>query len=82
MLDNYSRLWAKEAAIREAEAKADNLPRVKLTTNKGEITLELFENEAPQAVANFVTLVKQGFYTDSPFHRVLPDFMAQGGDKD
>lgn len=80
-IDQYRQLWAKESAIRAAEAKADNLPRVKLTTTKGEITLELFENEAPQSVANFLTLVKQGFYNGSPFHRVLPGFMAQGGAK-
>jgi cyclophilin family peptidyl-prolyl cis-trans isomerase len=80
-LDAYRELWAKEAAIRAAEAKADDLPRVKLTTTKGEITLELFENEAPQSVANFLTLVKQGFFNGSPFHRVLPQFMAQGGAK-
>lgn len=80
-IDEYQRLWAKESAIRAAEAKADNLPRVKLTTTKGEITIELFENEAPQTVANFLTLVKQGFYNDTPFHRVLPGFMAQGGAK-
>jgi cyclophilin family peptidyl-prolyl cis-trans isomerase len=81
-LDEYQELWKKESAIRQAEKKADNLPRVKLTTTKGEITLELFENEAPQTVANFLTLVKQGFYNGSPFHRVLPEFMAQGGSKD
>ncbi len=79
--DEYRDLWAKEAKIRDAEAKADDLPRVKLTTTKGEITIELFENEAPQSVANFLSLVKQGFYTNSPFHRVLPGFMAQGGAK-
>jgi cyclophilin family peptidyl-prolyl cis-trans isomerase len=80
-LDEYRDLWAKESAIRAAEAKANDLPRVKLTTTKGEITIELFENEAPQTVANFLTLVKQGFYNGSPFHRVLPEFMAQGGAK-
>jgi cyclophilin family peptidyl-prolyl cis-trans isomerase/Sec-independent protein translocase protein TatA len=80
-LDEYQQLWAKESKIRAAEAKADNLPQVKLTTTKGEITVELFENEAPQTVANFLTLVKQGFYDDTPFHRVLPGFMAQGGAK-
>jgi cyclophilin family peptidyl-prolyl cis-trans isomerase len=80
-LDNCRKLSKKENAIRAAEAKADDLPRVKLITSKGEITLELFENEAPQTVANFLSLVKQGFYTDSPFHRVLPGFMAQGGAK-
>src|SRR5207253_114653 len=80
-LDEYRDLWTKESAIRAAEAKAKDLPRVKLTTTKGEITLELFENQAPQTVANFLTLVKQGFYNDTPFHRVLPEFMAQGGAK-
>lgn len=80
-IDEYRDLWAKESAIRAAEAKADDLPRVKLTTTKGAITIELFENQAPQTVANFLTLVKQGFYNGSPFHRVLPEFMAQGGAK-
>jgi cyclophilin family peptidyl-prolyl cis-trans isomerase len=79
--DEYRDLWQKESEIRAAEAKANDLPRVKLTTNKGEIVVELFENEAPESVANFLTLVKQGFYDGSPFHRVLPMFMAQGGAK-
>lgn len=79
--DDYHILWKKEAEIRDAEAKANDLPRVKLTTSKGVIVIELFENEAPQTVANFLTLVKQGFYDGSPFHRVLPEFMAQGGAK-
>jgi cyclophilin family peptidyl-prolyl cis-trans isomerase len=79
-LEEYEQLWEKEKAIRDAEAKADDLPRVKLTTSKGEITIELFENEAPQSVANFLTLVKDGFYDGVTFHRVLPKFMAQGGD--
>ena len=72
--------WEKEAEIRAAEAAADDLPRVKLQTNRGDIVIELFENEAPQAVANFLTLVKQGYYDGIVFHRVLPSFMAQGGD--
>lgn len=79
-LDEYRELWKKESEIRAAEAKADDLPRVKLTTSKGEVTIELFENEAPQSVANFLSLVKKGFYDGTPFHRVLPKFMAQGGD--
>jgi cyclophilin family peptidyl-prolyl cis-trans isomerase len=77
----YRQMWVKESQIRAAEAEADNLPRVQLTTTKGTITIELFENEAPQSVANFITLVKQGYYDGSPFHRVLPKFMAQGGAK-
>jgi cyclophilin family peptidyl-prolyl cis-trans isomerase len=80
-VERYRQLWAKESALRAAEAATDDLPRVRFTTTKGVITLELFENEAPQSVANMISLVKQGFYDGSPFHRVLPKFMAQGGAK-
>ena len=76
----YRDAWTKERKIREAEAKADDLPRVLLKTSKGEIEMELFENEAPLTVANFVSLVEKKFYDGAPFHRVLPQFMAQGGD--
>src|SRR5204862_4586854 len=79
-LPEYKDLWAKEKAIRDAEAKADDLPRVKLTTTKGTIVLELFENEAPETVGNFVSLVEGGKYDNLTFHRVLKNFMAQGGD--
>jgi cyclophilin family peptidyl-prolyl cis-trans isomerase len=72
--------WNKEQAIRQKEAEADDLPRVKLQTSKGTIVVELFENEAPQTVANFISLVESKFYDNTVFHRVLPGFMAQGGD--
>lgn len=72
--------WQKEQQLRAQEATADNLPRVKFHTTRGDITIELFENEAPQAVANFISLVKAGYYDGLTFHRVLPAFMAQGGD--
>ncbi|NLX94993.1 MAG: peptidylprolyl isomerase [Rhodopirellula sp.] len=55
------------------------MPRVLLKTSKGDIVVELFENEAPNAVANFISLVEKGFYNGLTFHRVLPAFMAQGG---
>jgi cyclophilin family peptidyl-prolyl cis-trans isomerase len=74
------RAWQKEQTIRAQEAQADNLPRVKFHTTRGDVTIELFENEAPVAVASFISLVKQGFYDGVVFHRVLPAFMAQGGD--
>ena len=70
----------EEMAKRAAEAKADDLPRVKITTSQGDVTVELFENEAPNTVANFVSLVEKGFYDGTPFHRVIGGFMAQGGD--
>ncbi|MFM7136311.1 MAG: peptidylprolyl isomerase [Planctomycetota bacterium] len=69
-----------ELAKRKAEAEADDLPRVKLETSAGDLTVELFENEAPNTVANFLTLVEKGFYDGTPFHRVINGFMAQGGD--
>jgi cyclophilin family peptidyl-prolyl cis-trans isomerase len=69
-----------EIAVRKAEAEADDLPRVKFATSAGDIVIELFENEAPNTVANFVSLVGKGFYDGTPFHRVIGGFMAQGGD--
>lgn len=71
---------AAEMEKRAAEAKADDLPRVKITTTQGDIVVELFENEAPNTVANFISLVEKGFYDGTPFHRVIGGFMAQGGD--
>ncbi len=79
-LPYYKEAWAKEKQIRAAEAKADDLPRVAMKTNEGTIEIELFENEAPNTVLNFITLVEKGFYDGLTFHRVLPAFMAQGGD--
>jgi len=79
----YAKLWEKEQAIRakEAAAKGDQqLPRVKIQTSRGEIVLELFENEAPNTVANFISLVESKVYDGTRFHRVIPSFMAQGGD--
>jgi len=75
----YQQAWAKEKQLRDAEAKADDLPRVLLKTSKGDIELELFENEAPNTVANFISLVEQKFYDGLTFHRVMAGFMAQGG---
>ena len=77
---NYVELWQKEQAIRAAEEKAGNLPKVKLTTDEGDIVIELFENEAPIATANFINLVEKKFYDGLKFHRVIQGFMAQGGD--
>ena len=55
------------------------MTRVKLTTSKGEINVELFAKEAPGTVANFVKLSKDGFYDGLAFHRVIPQFVIQGG---
>ena len=49
-------------------------------TNKGTIVAELYEKEAPQTVANFEKLANEGFYDGVKFHRVIADFVVQGGD--
>ena len=49
-------------------------------TSEGAITIELFDDDAPKTVGNFVDLGRKGFYDGVAFHRVIPDFMIQGGD--
>ncbi|MBM3155673.1 MAG: peptidylprolyl isomerase [Chloroflexi bacterium] len=51
-----------------------------IVTEKGDITLELFDDDVPVTVNNFVFLAREGFYDGCTFHRVITDFMAQGGD--
>jgi len=51
-----------------------------IKTAKGDLVLELYPQDAPVTVNNFVTLARKGFYNGLTFHRVIPDFMAQGGD--
>ncbi len=77
----YKPLWEKERELREAEAESD-LPRVKMETEAGAVVIELFEDQAPETVGNFVSLVESGFYDGLTFHRVIEHFMAQGGDPD
>ncbi len=55
------------------------MTRAIMETNKGTINLELFDQDAPGTVENFVKLSKDGFYDDLSFHRVIPNFMVQGG---
>jgi len=53
---------------------------VVLKTTKGDITIELDADAAPKTVTNFLTLARAGYYNGLTFHRVIPDFMIQGGD--
>jgi len=55
------------------------MSKVVFETDEGQITFELFSNDAPNTVNNFVKLVNEGFYNGLAFHRVIPGFMAQGG---
>lgn len=55
-------------------------PKAVIKTNRGDITVQLFPEQAPKTVKNFVELAKKGYYDGVIFHRVIPDFMIQGGD--
>lgn len=55
-------------------------PKATIETTKGMIVIELYQDEAPKTVENFVKLAKQGFYDGIIFHRVIPGFMIQTGD--
>jgi len=60
-------------------ADKGTLPRVRMKTLRGDIVFDLFEDEAPNTVANFVGLAEKKFYDGKVFHRVIKDFMIQGG---
>lgn len=78
-LDTLQQWWEEEQAARQADAAGEPLPRVMIHTTKGDIEVELFENQAPETVANFIHLAESGFYEGQTFHRVLEHFMAQTG---
>lgn len=60
----------------------DKNPQVLLETTSGDILLELFPDKAPKTVENFLKYVDEGFYDNTIFHRVIPNFMIQGGGMD
>lgn len=63
----------------EQEVEAESGLQVSIDTSKGIIELELYPDKAPQTVLNFVNLANRGYYNGLKFHRVIPDFMIQGG---
>ena len=67
----------KLAIVKKVENKMDT---IEIQTNLGNITLELYKDKAPNTVANFEKLAQSGFYDGTKFHRVIKDFMIQGGD--
>lgn len=69
-------LWAQAPA---AEPAAGASPRVSIQTSEGGIELELDRRKAPETVDNFLRYVREGFYEGTIFHRVIQDFMIQGG---
>lgn len=78
--NRWKPLWDSELALREQEEAEGNLPMMQVITSRGPITVMLFENQAPNTVANFVNLSESNFYDGQRFHRVVPNFVAQVGD--
>lgn len=66
--------------LKQLEAPQAGDKMAKLSTTKGDIVLRLFPEAAPKTVENFTTLIDRGYYDGIIFHRVIPDFMIQGGD--
>ena len=73
------RLFALLLALLIAPAALAANPKVELKTSLGAVVIELYPENAPKTVENFVQYVKSGFYDGTIFHRVIPGFMAQGG---
>lgn len=71
--------WPIEEAARKKDAEKGDLPRVQFETSKGSFVIELFEDEAPNTVGNFIHLVEKGFYNDLLFHRVEKHLVVQTG---
>jgi peptidyl-prolyl cis-trans isomerase B (cyclophilin B) len=84
---NRARIWARKTALVLAAITllpgftlANQInPMIILTTNKGDITIEMYANEAPVTVQNFLGYVESGFFDGLIFHRVINGFMIQGG---
>ena len=55
------------------------LPQIQIQTDRGDLTIEMFEDDAPNTVANMISLIEKGYYDGLNFHRVIADFMIQGG---
>lgn len=75
----FSRGAGGQDSAGDDASEKEPLPRVLLSTSQGDVLIELFEDEAPNTVANFIHLVEKEFYDGVPFHRVIADFMAQTG---
>jgi len=78
VLDELITEFEREKEFRKSDANS-NLPRVAIETNRGTITVELFEDQAPNTVANFISLTEQGFYDRKVFHWALKDLLAETG---
>lgn len=73
-------LNGKELKAYNVDMTNENNPVAEFTTNLGTFSIELFEDTMPITAGNFIKLAEEGFYNGIKFHRVIPDFMIQGGD--
>jgi len=80
MIRSLQEATAAEMRYREVEAKRDDLPRISVKTSRGTFVIELFEDDAPNAVASFLTLVEKKYYDDTRFHWVQSGGAVYGGD--
>jgi cyclophilin family peptidyl-prolyl cis-trans isomerase len=76
-MPNHPKQWSKEPEMALDPKKSYTAV---LHTDKGDINIELFVDKTPRTVNNFVFLAREGFYDGTLFHRVIADFMVQGGD--
>ncbi len=72
-------LAKNESEVKKVINPAQEKPKIVMETTLGTIRLELYPEQAPETVANFLRYVESGFYNGTIFHRVIPDFMIQGG---
>ena len=77
--DNSAQNTAQSTPAGDTSETQGGNPVVIISTSKGDIKVELFKNEAPVTVENFLSYVNDGFYDGTVFHRVIPNFMIQGG---
>lgn len=77
--DNSAQNAAQSTPAGDTSETQGGNPVVIISTSKGDIKVELFKNEAPVTVENFLSYVNDGFYDGTIFHRVIPNFMVQGG---
>jgi peptidylprolyl isomerase len=80
LIDEFEKQFKKDQALQEEDDEKDNNPRVKMVTTKGVVTIELFINQAPSTVANFVQLVEEGYYDGLDFYQVIDHLLALTGD--
>ncbi|MDO4569097.1 MAG: peptidylprolyl isomerase [Planctomycetia bacterium] len=81
LIPYYTAAWKVESELRKRDAAKNDLPRVLLQTSKGNVVIELFEDQAPNTVANFIYLVEKGYYDGNDFHTVISGFLAQTGSR-